>query len=67
MNDKPMRLKAVCAASDTGPGTVRMYASKGLIDAERDSNGNWIFSVEAPEQIRKIRPNRPLRERRRLV
>ena len=55
MESPTLRLKAVCAQSDTSPDTVRLYASRGLIDAERDTNGNWVFSRRAPEQIRRIK------------
>lgn len=56
MNQKsfPLRLKAACAGGGAAPATVRSYAEKGLIDAERDSNGNWMFSEDAPAQIRRI-------------
>jgi len=50
-----LRLKRVCTMSDTSPQTVRSYAARGLIDAARDSNGNWLFAATAPDAIRKIR------------
>jgi hypothetical protein len=53
-----LRLRAVCTGSDTSPPIVRLYAELGLIDAERDSNGNWIFGEEAPAQVRRVKAER---------
>jgi DNA-binding transcriptional MerR regulator len=58
MTTGTLRLKAVCARSDTSAPTVRQYAAMKLIDCTRDSNGNWIFSESAPEQIRLIKAER---------
>jgi hypothetical protein len=33
----------------------------GLIDAERDSNGNWVFGEKAPEQVRRVKAERMAR------
>ena len=54
-------MKAVCNRSETTPPTVRDYVKRGLIAAERDSNGNWLFGPEAPEQIRRIKAQRMAR------
>jgi hypothetical protein len=53
-----LRLRAVCTGSDTSAPIVRLYAELGLIDAERDSNGNWIFSADSPEQVRRVKAER---------
>jgi len=58
---KTKRLKAVAGESDTTPQVVRLYAELGLIDAERDSNGNWIFGEKAPEQVRRVKAERMAR------
>lgn len=50
-----LRTRAVCTRSDTTPPTVQKYAKLGLIDAERDSNGNWLFSEAAPDQVVRIK------------
>ena len=57
MADK-LRLRAVCTGSDTSAPIVRLYAQLGLIDAQRDSNGNWLFSEEAPAQVRRVKAER---------
>lgn len=59
-----LRLKAVSARSDTCPPIVRLYAELGLIDGQRDSNGNWIFSDSAPEQVRRVKAERMARRGR---
>ena len=61
MKTGPLRLKAVCNKSDTSPPTVRQYAALGLIDGERDSNGNWIFAANAPDQVRRVKAERMTR------
>lgn len=53
-----LRLRAVCTRSDTSAPIVRLYAEMGLLDAQRDSNGNWLFGPSAPEQVRKIKAER---------
>jgi len=53
-----LRLRAVCTGSDTSAPIVRLYAELGLIDAQRDSNGNWLFSEEAPAQVRRVKAER---------
>ena len=58
---KTKRLKAVSSESDTTPPVVRLYAELGLIDAERDSNGNWLFGEKAPEQVRRVKAERMAR------
>jgi DNA-binding transcriptional MerR regulator len=62
-NTQPMelRLKAVAAESDTCAPVVRSYAELGLIEARRDSNGNWLFSADAPEQVRRVKAERMAR------
>lgn len=50
----PLRIKAASASGGATAQTIRIYAEKGLIDAARDSNGNWMFSEDAPAQIRRI-------------
>lgn len=55
MEIKSNRLKAFCAEADVGAGTARKYAALKLIDAWRDSNGNWIFGEHAAAQLRSIR------------
>ncbi len=61
MEFKTKRLKAVSGESDTTPPVVRLYAELGLIDAERDSNGNWVFGEKAPEQVRLVKAERMAR------
>ena len=62
-----LRLRAVCTGSDTSAPIVRLYAELGLIDAERDSNGNWVFSPAAPEQVRRVKAERIARRGARKV
>jgi len=52
-----LRLKAVSAGRIPASPSVRLYAELGLIDGQRDSNGNWLFSEKAPDQVRRVRPN----------
>lgn len=63
MIDGTLRIKTLCARTDTCPATVREYAANGLIPAARDSNGNWIFPPEAEEAVRKVRAARQSRPR----
>jgi len=50
------RMKHICADSDTSVNTVRQYLASGLItDAERDSNGSWLFGDKAADQIKTVK------------
>jgi hypothetical protein len=53
-----LRLRAICTRSDTSAPIVRLYAELGLVDAERDSNGNWLFGEAAPEQVKRVKAER---------
>lgn len=53
-----LRIKAVSVLSEAAAITVRRYAEMGLIDAHRDSNGNWVFGPEAVQQVRAVKARR---------
>jgi predicted site-specific integrase-resolvase len=63
MTDSALRIKSICAQTDSCPATVRQYAAAGLIPAVRDSNGNWVFPPEAIEAVRRLRAARQPRPR----
>ena len=59
-----LRIKAVSVLADVSPVTVRRYAEQKLIEARRDSNGNWLFGPTAPDQVRAAKAKRIGRRRR---